>query len=162
MSDDFDPALIGGLPQEDVVKELRGTRMLDIDSYQRIIESLKMAADAAYHLTERDPDWRKIAKVFDKLRSELAKLGGMATEVQDSAETMAKLSGETMGTHQAYDRVYTGLRGSAAAARQMATGHRGDLRWSAYATRLETLRDKCGALIRMKRQNAAPLLILPN
>lgn len=162
MADDFDPELIGGLPNEPVVVDQRGTRMLDVDSYQRIIESLKMAADAAYHLTERDPDWRKIAKVFDKLRSELATLGGMSTVAQDSVETIAKLSGQTMGVHVAYDRVYQGLRGSAAAARQMATGHRGDLRWSAYATRLETLRDKCGALIRMKRQNAAPLLILPN
>jgi hypothetical protein len=157
VSEAFNPADIGGEPTEPVVVDKRGTLMVERESYERVIEGLKMASDGAHHLTQsrQDTKWRTLAQVFDKIRAAVAKLGGMGTEGTDTKAVAEQWNAQHMGVHAAYDRVYRGLDMACKGARQIATCHRGDLRWSKYAQMIEGLRDQCGRLIRM-RQAAKP------
>jgi hypothetical protein len=153
----FDANAIGGEPQEAVVVDRRGTLMRERESYERVIEGLKMASDGAQHLAQsrQQGNWRTLANVFDKIRTAVARLGGMRTEGTDATPSQEKFNADHMGVHAAYDRVYRGLDMAAKGARQVATCHRGDLRWSVYASKIEVLRDQCSKLIRMKQSGSA-------
>ena len=49
-----------------------GTKMIEVESYERVIEGLKMAADACAHLAKHEPlkasVWSEIAQILDKMR----------------------------------------------------------------------------------------------
>jgi len=160
MSDAFNPADIGGEPQEAVVVDKRGTLMMERESYERVIEGLKMASDGAQHLAQsrQDTGWARRAQSFDNVRKALAKLGGMGTEGVDAMPSQEKFNAAHMGVHAAYDRVYRGLDMAAKGARQVAACHRGDLRWSRVANTLDALRDDCSRLIRVKQSKSAVIL----
>lgn len=160
VSDAFNPAEIGGEPTEPVEVDKRGTLMVERESYERVIEGLKMASDGAHHLAQsrQDTGWGVRAGIFDRVRAALAKLGGMGTEGVDAKPSEEKWNAAHMGVHAAYDRVYKGLDMASKGARQVAACHRGDLRWSKIAGTLDNLRDDCSRLIRVKQSKSAILL----
>lgn len=156
---------IAGIDTEEtapVVVDKRGVLMRERESYERVIEGLKMASDGAHHLhqSRQDGNWHQMTQIFDKLRAAIARLGGLSTEAVDSNPTTELWSAKTMGIHASYDRVYRGLDMAQKGARQVASCHRGDLKWSMYAMAIEKLRDQSSVLIRMK-QAKSPIMLPP-
>lgn len=144
-----------------VVVDKRGTLMIERESYERVIEGLKMASDGAHHLhqSRQDGNWHHMSQIFDKLRAAIARLGGLSSELSDAKGTSELWTSQHMGVHASYDRVYRGLDMATKGSRQIATCHRGDLRWSKYAVIIEEFREKCSLLIRMKQ--AKSMIIMP-
>lgn len=131
----------------------RGTAMTERQSYERVIEGLKIASDgcrnlAAYFNRDR---WDMQAGVFDELRAAVVKLAGIGRSI-DAIPSAKKFGGDALTRNESYDRIYRGLSDAAAGMLQIAGGHRGDLRWSRIAFMAYSLRDTSGQLIRMKKQ----------
>ena len=138
----------------------RGTLMIEADSYDRVIEGMKMAADGARHLSpwRDDEEWDRLAGIMDALRLAFVKLARMNRPGDDRLSNR-KDGGLILGPKDSYERVYNGLGMASTGARQIAVCHRGDMRWSALAAGLEKLRDKCGET---KRQTEKQWNVLLN
>lgn len=126
-----------------------GSRMIEPDSYERIIEGLKLASDGCRHLAawKDGPAWNLLAVLFDKGRRQIAEMGGIEAPA-DSVESRKILGGIVMMPAEAAKRVYSGLTDAHDGCRQMATAHRMDLRWLGYANQFRDLRDKTRDLAR--------------
>src|SRR5580704_5059008 len=65
----------------DPIPHPSGTKMLERESYERVVEGLKMASDACVHLAKREPltasVWSDIALMLDKMRRDAVALGGV-------------------------------------------------------------------------------------
>lgn len=140
-----------------------GIRMLEGDSIDRVVDGLKMAGEGMMHLAHwrQDPTWGVMARGLDALRITLARLA----RSRASDEILSKDPGGmgNMTAIQSYERIFDGLTMASRASRQIATGHRGDLRWTKAANNLDTWRDRMSGLVRKrKKQTAAPSILLPN
>ena len=136
----------------------RGSVMNEIQSYERVVEGGKMAADGCRNLSAWFPgeDWGNLAIVIDKIRLGCVKLAGLN---RSADETILEKHGRAMSRNDSYSRVYNGLQMMAAGCFQIATGHRGDVRWSKIAFMVYNLRDSAGKLIRMRKRNDTILRI---
>ena len=130
----------------------RGTKMTERDSYERVIEGLKIASDGCRNLATYfgREQWDMQADVLDMTRKQLVRLAGIGV-TGDDAPSHRKLYGSALTRMEAYDRVYAGLTQAAGGMLQIAGGQRGDLRWSKVAFMAYSLRDTAGKLIRMKK-----------
>lgn len=115
----------------------RGTLMTERESYERIIEGHRLAADAARHLAkrERKAAWVTVANGLDEMRLHVMKLA----RIEDAGfrPTTDSSGSGGLGWRNARDRFREGLRQAAGGCRQMATCHRGVLDWSRIAAKLE-------------------------
>lgn len=127
-------------------------RMLEVDSYDRLIEGLKSASDGARNLSPRlqDEMWDVLADLLDKVRVAIARDGGLNRPSDTDRTARKRGSSAALSAIEAYTRVYDGLHAASGAARQLATGHRMDVRWSVYAMHLEKLRDQSSEMVRRK------------
>jgi hypothetical protein len=139
-------------PHKTEVAHDTGSRMLEIDSFERVVEGLKSASDGCRHLVARreNASWDRLADILDKTRVAVVRLAGMGRPADSDPTKRRKGEDTALPTVDAYIRVYNGLHAASAAARQLATGHRGDLRWSLYAAQLENLRDQTSRLVRVR------------
>jgi hypothetical protein len=141
-----------------------GTRMIEKESYERVVEGLKMAADACMHLAKQEPQhaqiWKEIGQTLDKVRLEAVRLAGLDL-VMKQLETQGA-RGNPYTWRRARQRFLDGLRQATGGMRQLATCFRGDLRWSIMAQQLE-LRERSFRQLLVGKQPAgpAPRLILP-
>lgn len=134
--DDFDE------PSEPIEKDKRGTVMAELESWERIIEGLKMAADGARHMArygKRD-ECNRFASYLDQLRRAVIRDGGFDRPA-DATASVVQFGGEGIPLPQACRRVAEGLKMSAAGADQIAQCQRLDMRWVLYAQRFRTLAD---------------------
>jgi hypothetical protein len=133
-------------PTEDVEQERRGTAMLEFESYERIVEGLLLASDAARHLARgQSADvWLRLAQYLDQLRRAMVQLAGF-DRPRDRRDTAA---GAAVGLSwsEAQSRLFAGLRDAEAGANQIALGQRLDLRWTRYGALFRTMRDKANKL----------------
>ena len=130
----------------------RGTKMTERESYERVIEGLKLAADGCRNLAtyfSREA-WDAQADIFDKVRTAVVKLGGIELP-GDATLTHKKYGGEALTRNESYSRVVDGLGQAAGGMLQIASGHRGDLRWSKLAFMAFSLRDTANKIVRMKK-----------
>lgn len=120
----------------------QGTRMIERDSYERVIEGLKMAADACVHLKEREPErldqWEGWRSRLDLVRRACIKIAGLEDTIR-AQETAAQLRGKAQGWMDMRKRLREGLKQAAGGARQLATCFRMDFQWSRIATELENM-----------------------
>lgn len=127
----------------------RGTLMIEKESYERIIEGHKIAADAARHLARRESKsrdkWIRVADALDFSRRHVAKLAGLEAVQTQQVTTDGK--GDGLGWRDARTRFREGLRQAAGGMRQMATCHRGVLQWSAFARRIEDMERNLLAIV---------------
>ena len=148
-------------PGEEIAGDFdrRGTKMTEQDSYERVVEGLKMAADGCRNLATyfNRESWDLQADIFDKVRVGVVRLAGIGAP-GDADVSKKKFSGGALTRNDSYDRVFNGLTMAAAAMLQIAGGHRGDLRWSKIAFMAYNLRDTAGRLIRQKKTS----IFLPN
>jgi hypothetical protein len=144
----------------------QGTRMIEKESYERIIEGLKMAADAASRLARLEREhveywqgWRRRLDAIRKIAIQVAGLG----DVIKFNETPISYGGDPGAWKPARAMFREGIKQAAGGARQLATCFRGDLVWSRMAASLESILDKLnevtGATVR--RAQAARRLWMP-
>jgi hypothetical protein len=132
-------------------KERRGSHMTEIESYERLIEGLKMAADAAHHLAahRHRERWEAASDIFDNVRQIVVAMAAKEGKYNDGViNPRAKLY-LPMGFSEAFERLQDGLRQSCGAVRQLAVYHRADLRWLQVERYLLDLRAKASKLGRM-------------
>jgi hypothetical protein len=116
-----------------------GTRMIEKESYERVIEGLKMSADACMHLAKQEPQsgqiWKDVGLLLDRMRLEACKLAGLVPAGSQSETAGAR--GNPYAWKRARQRFLDGLRQATGGMRQLATCFRGDFRWSMMAQQLE-------------------------
>lgn len=119
-----------------------GTKMTERESYERVIEGLKMAADAAQHLAGEEPEssglWRGLSSRLDQVRRICVQMAGIGLTIREN-ETAVKHGGQTMGYKPARTRFREGLQQAGGGMRQLATCFRGDLTWSKVAGQVEEM-----------------------
>ena len=125
----------------------RGSVMRELESWERIVDGMKMAADGARHVARhRSPDmWNKLALFLDTLRKAVITDGGF-DRPEDAKETSAQWGGEGLSFTLAHRRLMDGLKMAAAGAEQIAQCQRMDLRWMRYAMQIRTMRDQAHKL----------------
>lgn len=125
------------------------TRMIEKESYERVIEGLKMSADACMHLAKQEPQdgdkWKSIGQLLDTLRLEAAKLAGLDVVMRQLETQGAR--GNPYTWRRARRRFLDGLRQATGGMRQLAVCFRGDFRWSMMAQELELREKKFRALL---------------
>lgn len=119
-----------------------GTRMIERESYERLIEGLRMSADAAQHLSGHEPEsagmWRAISDKLDQVRRIAVQEAGLGLVIKER-QTARKDGGDLMRYKPARARFREGLQQASGGARQLATCFRADLKWSLIARQLEEL-----------------------
>lgn len=119
-----------------------GTRMIEKESYERVVEGLKIMADAAAHLVRLEPSsahiWRGVHQRLDTTRRAAVQYAGL-TEPMQQQETEAKRNGDTMPWVEARKRFREGGKQAAGGMRQLATCHRSDFAWSRMAGEIEDM-----------------------
>ena len=140
----------------------QGSLMDERQSYERVIEGLKMASDAAVHLVKLEPiyadKWRAIASKLDQARRICVQHAGLGLTMKE--KQTADVTGDPMPWRRARDRFKDGLVQASGGLRQLATCFRGELKWSRMAQSLEDLEGKFRRV--RAREPVAPRLILPN
>lgn len=169
MTDDTKPPVPGTPEANDLVVRGTdgdplpvGTRMIERESYERVIEGLKMTADACMHLAKQEPKdaatWKALGAMFDGLRRKAWALAKLESTLQQETREMR---GEPYGWREARDRFLQGLQQAVGGMRQLATCWRGDFMWSVMAQELDR-REKGFRDLLYGREAAAPSpLILP-
>lgn len=137
---DHDP---NGIPRDqhgDIVQDI-GTRMREKDSYERVIDGLKIAAEACSHLACREPGeaemFRKLRRSLDVVRRIAVKRAGLEDMIR--VKETGAVDGLPMVWRAARDRLHYGLRQAEGGARQLATCHRGDADFSRVADELANM-----------------------
>lgn len=143
-----------------------GTRMIEKESYERVVEGLKMASDACQHIakgeTVQASTWIDIGAMFDKMRREAVALAGLDLAMkQNETPTMR---GAPMSWRKSRQQFLDGIKQATGGMRQLATCFRGDFNWSFMAQQLERYEKSFRALLLGARRDEAPRpgkLILP-
>lgn len=121
----------------------QGALMIERQSYERVIDGLRIAAEACMHLakwetTAEGVDNRKgLARKLDQCRRACIQRAGLDDVVR--ASPTAEVRGVPLAWRPARDRLLQGLVQAMGGARQLATCHRMDLMWSNVARELERL-----------------------
>jgi len=143
----------------------KAVKMRERESYERIVEGLKIAADAAAHLKRSESEhagmWDAQRRNLDQARRAAVQYAGIDDPVRQS-ETADPRGSAHMGWKEARERFREGLKQASGGMRQLATCFRGDVFWSLLAQQLEALEQKV-----MRRSNAlatrkAVPLLLPD
>jgi len=127
----------------DPVMSPLATKMIEIESFERVVEGLKMAADGAAHLTVLDfrssATWAQRKKILDNVRKvAVQKIG--AAQVLAFEETK-DVRGTPIEWKAARHRWKEGLRQAAGGMRQMGSVWRQNILYSQIANQLESLAD---------------------
>jgi hypothetical protein len=144
----------------DPVRDPRMVAMTERESYERVIEGLKMAADAAEHLARNEPEnhgiWRRLASNLDQCRRISVQIAGLGLTIKER-QTEEPRGSSSMPWRPARDRFREGCRQAAGGMRQLAICFRNDFAWSKMAKMLESMQAKMTAAAKKKTAS----LILP-
>ena len=122
----------------------QGTRMIERDSYDRVIEGLRIASDAAMHLVKAEmanaTQWRGLATKLDQCRKICVQHAGLGLVMKEK-ETV-DVRGDPMNWRWARDRFRYGIKQASGGCLQLAVCFRSDLWWSKMSAQLESLEQK--------------------
>ena len=137
-----------------------GIRMLEADSYERMIDGMKRASEGARALAVYLDRYGfdRLAETLDKARVSMVRIA--ARPRPNDADSTPQKQTTKLTRIEAYNMVYDGLQDAARCARQFGTGHRRHLQWTIVARMLDTTRDHAGELVR-KRTRTSALIITP-
>ena len=125
---------------------LQGTKMIERESYERVVEGLKMAADACAHiaftckshgLVEEGVLWARRAMAIDKVRVAAVKCAGIEDNIRSHLTDEVRRGAMPFAVSRR--RLNEGLMQAGGGMRQLATCFRMDGRWSAMATMTENM-----------------------
>lgn len=150
----------------DPIPHPNGTRMIEKESYERVVEGLKMAADACVHLAKHETVkatlWIDIGQMLDKMRRDAVALAGNDLVMKQTETQQAR--GTPYSWKKARERFLDGIRQATGGMRQLATCFRGDFTWSFMAQQLERHEKNFRALLLGRPSATLPRpgkLILP-
>lgn len=127
----------------DVLQD-NGTSMTERESYERVVDGLKIAAEACSHLVASEPEntpyWRTLRLSFDHLRKAAMTISGLSLVMK--FEHTQDVRGLAMDWRTARERLRYGLKQSEGGMRQLAGAHRGDLVYSRMANELAAMQQK--------------------
>jgi hypothetical protein len=139
----------------------RGTAMTERESYERVVEGLKIAADAAMHRAPHEPElthvWRGIAQKLDQVRRICVQHAGIGLIIKEKPTEIIR--GNPMAWRASRDRFVEGMKQASGGMRQLAVCFRGDPTWSKMAADVENISRKM--MLRSGRaaaRQAAPLV----
>jgi len=139
----------------------QGSLMIERQSYERVIDGLRITAEACAHLMKHEPEnaiqWRGYMVRFDKARKICVQHAGLGLVMKEK-ET-SEVRGEPLPWRQCRDRFLEGVVQASGGARQLATCFRGDLWWSQMAESLEAMARKLRSF--KNKAQGKPSLILP-
>ena len=137
---DLDPEFT---PIEAIEQDKRGTLMKERESWERVIDGLKLASDGARNMARfaRPDVWNRFAMYLDQIRRAMAQEAGF-NRAQDTIDSAAVVGDSSLSWAAASARVFVGLKDAAAGARQISLGQRMDIRWTNYANQIDKLRLK--------------------
>lgn len=144
----------------------QGTRMIEKESYERVIDGTRIAAEACARLARMESEhfiyWNTFRGNLDNVRRIAMSISGLPSA--PFKETGEFMQSDVGAWRTARDRFHEGIKQAAGGARQMATCHRSDLSWSRIASSLEQMRDKLGAITRgtVKKARASGKLWMPD
>lgn len=126
-----------------------GTRMIEADSYDRLRDGLRIAAEAAAHIAVHEYRSNNVkgANLYAGLARRLDQCRRIAVEytkigdAQRERETQ-EVRSEPMPYFKARKRLRDGLKQASGGMRQLATCHRLDLRFSGMAQSLDEMQRK--------------------
>jgi len=129
----------------DPLPDDRSVAMTERESYERVIEGLKIAADAAAHLWKRTQgaeklNWMAVASYLDQVRRAATQQAGLEDTIKLSPTE--RMRGEPMLWAEARNRFRYGCTQAAGGMRQMATCHRANIAFSKGAHELEEMARK--------------------
>lgn len=137
--------------------------MIEKESIERVVEGLRISADACMHLAKQEPErgqaWKEIGALLDKVRLEACKLAGLEAAIRVNPTPGAR--GNPYAWKRARLRFLDGLKQATGGMRQLATCFRGDFRWSYMAQQLERREEAFRALLVGRTVKSIPKLILP-
>jgi hypothetical protein len=118
----------------------KAVMMRERESYERVVEGLKIAADAAKHCAKKEPSraqmWLAMASRLDQVRR-------VAVDMAGISDTYEKQTGDVIGQGMewldARKRFSEGLKQAAGGARQIAVVHRSEIQWLQIAHQVEQL-----------------------
>jgi hypothetical protein len=136
---------------EDVAQEKRGILMRELESYERIVDGTRRAADGARHRAYRNKDtrdaWDALADQIDQGRRIAVRLSGY-NRMEDGNASERVLTGEGLSLVEATTRINTGLKDAASGARQIANGQRMSFEWLRLAMVYEHIAKRARELAR--------------
>jgi hypothetical protein len=144
----------------DPLPDPRTTAMLERESYERVVEGLKLASDAAVHLARQEPEnqavWHALARKLDLVRRGAVQVAGIESELK--VRQTEEVRGNVLPWRSARDRFRDGVKQAAGGMRQLATCFRLELQWLRMARDLEAMQAKMLAKALRKTRSS---LILP-
>jgi hypothetical protein len=147
----------------DPLPDPRATAMIERESYERVIEGLKMCAEACMHLAchtiKNRKSWRDTGAIFDRMRVAACDLAGIDLTMRQR-ET-AEVRGDPYQWRKARDRFLDGIDQAIGGMRQLGACFRGDYRWSLMAQHLERRKGEYRARLYDHDAKPASPLILP-
>lgn len=169
MTDDLATAPHPDLPQDDGLVRRgtdgdplpTGTRMTERESYERVIEGLKIMADAAAHLSfhedENREKWLGVMLRLDMCRRIAVQKAGIEDPIRQKETERVRRN--PIPWRDARDRFRGGGKQAAGGMRQLATCFRIDFTWTQMATLVEGMAKS----VTMRAANTTRTkLILPN
>lgn len=138
---------------EAVEQDHRGTVMVEKESWERVIEGLKLASDGCRNMARfANPEsWNKFADFTDQVRRAMIQLAGF-DRPQDGTPSLQLFGGEGISRTEALSRIRTGFDGAASGSRQIAQAQRMDLRWQIRANHIDKLRSTATEMARQEVQ----------
>ena len=143
---------------------LQGTKLIEKESYERVIDGLRIAAEAAAHLVKSEPgnnaQWRGLSKKLDQCRLICVQHAGLGLVIKE--KQTQEFTGDTTSWRAARDRFRYGITQSSGGCRQLGACFRMDLWWTRMADELEMIEIKLRP--KSPQQLAArniPKLIMP-
>jgi len=134
----------------------QGSLMDERQSYERVIDGLKMITDACAHLIRHEPlqaaQWRAFMVRFDKARRICVQHAGLGLAMKE--RQTEDVRGDPLPWKRCRQRFLEGVVQAAGGCRQLATCHRGDLWWSTMAMTLDDMARKLNQARRAAVHNA--------
>lgn len=148
LNDDGTTKEQNGLVQTDIngdpLPDERAIKMLERESYERMVDGLKIAAEAASHLARMDvrsrAGWERRRFLLDNVRKKAVAKAGVERAL--NFKETAPVEGEPMSWRAARARWKEGLKQASGAMRQMAVCWRQETIYSLIANQLDSLADQ--------------------
>lgn len=144
----------------DPLPDPEATTMIERESYERVIEGIKSAADAAAHLALTEPEnsgiWGGMARRLDTVRRIAVRTAGIEDNLNQK-ET-ARVRAKPMAWKVARERFREGLKQAEGGMRQLGVCHRGDIAWLKMADVIADMERKLAGAAKFNTRSS---LILP-
>jgi hypothetical protein len=126
-----------------------GRPITERESYERVVEGLKTAADACQHIAKQETvqvsTWIDMGAMLEKMRVEAVKLAGHDAEMKQEETRAAR--GDPYSWGKTRERLLDGMRQATGGMRQLATCFGGNSSWLLMAQQLARYEKNLRALL---------------